>query len=110
MFAQHLRRQGMDAFMLFAGAPVDQRRSRGFNVVGVQKTGDGTVERPTVEPQVVNAKLRELRGFVDRLIDEDEPVLNTMRFRKGSLVASDRHLARYFKYVGEFPRGKPPAE
>jgi hypothetical protein len=39
VFAQHLRRQGMDAFMLFADAPVDQRRSRRFNVVGVQKRG-----------------------------------------------------------------------
>jgi len=37
-------------------------------------------------------------------------VLNTMRFRKGVLVASDRHLARYFKYVSEFPRGQPPSE
>jgi len=26
------------------------------------------------------------------------------------LVASDRHLARYFKYVSEFPRGQPPSE
>jgi hypothetical protein len=33
-----------------------------------------------------------------------------MRFRKGVLVASDRHLARYLKYVREFPRGAPPAE
>jgi hypothetical protein len=37
---------------------------------------------------------------------QDEPVLNTMRFRKGVLVASDRYL----KYVREFPRGAPPAE
>ena len=49
-------------------------------------------------------------GFVDKLLAEDEPVLNTMRFRKGVLVASDRHLARYFKYVSEFPRGAPPPE
>ena len=105
VFAQHLQRQGMDAFMLFAGAPVDQRHSRSFNVVGVQKTSDGSAER-----RAVDAALRELCGFVDKLIAEDEPVLNTMRFRKGVLVASDRHLARYFKYVSEFPRGQPPSE
>ena len=46
----------------------------------------------------------------DKLIAEDEPVLNTMRFRKGVLVASDRHLARYFEYVSEFPRGQPPSD
>ena len=105
VFAQHLQRQGMDAFMLFAGAPVDQHRSRSFNVVGVQKRGDGNVER-----QTVSAALRELCAFVDKLIAEDEPVLNTMRFRKGVLVASDRHLARYFKYVSEFPRGRPQSD
>lgn len=105
VFAQRLRRPGIDAFMMFAGAPVDQRRSRSFNVVGVQKTGDSTEER-----EAAYAKLGELRGFVDKLLAEDEPVLNTMRFRKGVLVASDRHLARYFKYVSEFPRGEPPSE
>ena len=66
----------------------------------------------TIEPGecASDAALRELCGFVDKLIAEDEPVLNTMRFRKGVLVASDRHLARYFKYVSEFPRGQPPSE
>jgi hypothetical protein len=84
---------------------VDEHRSRSFNVVGVQKRGDGSGER-----QIVDAKLREQCSFVDKLLAEDEPVLNTMRFRKGVLVASDRHLARYFKYVSEFPRGAPPSE
>jgi hypothetical protein len=37
VFAQHLRRRGMDAFMLFAGAPIDQHRSRGFNVVSPEE-------------------------------------------------------------------------
>jgi len=105
VFAQHVRRRGMDAFMLFAGAPIDQHRSPGFNVVAVQKRGDGNSER-----QVVDAELRELCDFVDKLLAEDEAVLNTMRFRKGVLVASDHHLARYFKYVSEFPRGAPPSE
>ena len=90
--------------MLFAGAPVDQHRSRSFNVVGVKWAGDGEAAR-----QAVKAALRELCGFVDGLLTEDEPVLNTMRFRKGALVASDRHLARYFKYVSEFPCAAPPA-
>ena len=65
---------------------------------------------PAAERQATNAKPGELRGFVDKLLAEDEPVLNTMRFRTGVLVASDRHLAGYFKYVREFPRGAPPAE
>jgi hypothetical protein len=31
-----------------------------------------------------------------------------MRFRRGLLTASDRHLARYFKYVDAFPSFLPP--
>ena len=49
--------------------------------------------------------LRRLRA---RLLAEDAPVLDTIRFRPGVLVASDRHLARFFKYVREFPRAVPP--
>jgi hypothetical protein len=37
-------------------------------------------------------------------------MLNTMRFRKGVPVASDRHPARYLNYVSEFPRTAPPLE
>ena len=41
------------------------------------------------------ATLDGLRGFVQRLIAEDAPVLDTIRFRPRVLVASDRHLARF---------------
>ena len=40
---------------------------------------------------------------IEKLLAEDEPILNTMRFKQGVMVASDRHLSRYFKYVSEFP-------
>ncbi len=48
-------------------------------------------------------RLVAIGAMAKRLIDEDAPVLNTMRFRKGMLVASDRFLARYFNYVADFP-------
>ena len=51
---------------------------------------------------------RRFTEVVDGLLAEDEPVLGTMRFRRGTLVASDRHLARYFRYASEFPRAVPP--
>lgn len=99
VFAQHLRRDGMDTFMLFAGMPIDRHTSRGFFAVGIHKGGGPAVER---------AKLDGVRGFVEGLLAEDDPVLNTMRFKVGVLTASDHHLARYFRYVGEFPRAEPP--
>ena len=98
-FGLHLRRAEEDSFMLFAGAPIDEKRTRSFYVVGVRRSPK------EVDPGATTvARLPALRDFVEKLMAEDEPVLNSMRFRKGTLVASDRHLARYFKYIGEFPR------
>ena len=89
VFAQHLRIGGKELYMLFSGAPVEPGWSSGHFVVGV--------------PKGEEARLPEVRAMVDRLNAEDLPVLKTIRFRRGLLTASDRHLARYFKYVEEFP-------
>jgi nitrite reductase/ring-hydroxylating ferredoxin subunit len=100
VFAQHLSMAGQDVFMLFSGAPIEHGRTMGFYAYGVRDDGtgrDGAAER-----------LGTLRGFVQRLLAEDAPVLDTIRFRPRNLVASDRHLARFFKYVREFPRAIPP--
>lgn len=103
VFAQHLRRDGSDLFMLFAGAPIDRDSSRGFFTIGVSKGGDGAAERRRVEGQLAAA-----RSFTLKLLDEDAPVLNSMRFRPGVMVASDRYLSRFFKYVREFPTAAVP--
>jgi nitrite reductase/ring-hydroxylating ferredoxin subunit len=99
-FSQHLVIGDQDLFMLFSGAPIAHGRSMGFYCFGVRDTGDGRAGAA--------ANLDDLRGFVQRLIAEDAPVLDTIRFRPRVLVASDRHLARFFKYVREFPRAHPP--
>lgn len=93
VFAQHLRLGGKDMFMLFSGAPIEPGWSSGLSVAGVPK---GEEER-----------LPEVRAMMDRLSAEDLPVLKSIRFRRGLLTASDRHLARYFKYVEEFPSFMP---
>lgn len=98
-FAQHLTPGGSELFMLFCGAPIDRGRRRMFFTVGVPRTGDAPADRLALD---------NLRGFVERLLAEDEPVLESMRFRRGTLVASDRHLASYFRYVSDFPRAAPP--
>jgi nitrite reductase/ring-hydroxylating ferredoxin subunit len=102
VFAQHLSMAGEDVYMLFAGAPIEHGRTMGFYAYGVRPDhGDGGRE-------AVPGRLATLRGFVERLIAEDAPVLDTIRFRPRTLVASDRHLARFFKYVRQFPRSIPP--
>jgi len=99
VFSQHLTIGDQQLFMLFAGAPIAHGRSMGFYCFGVPENGGGRA--------AAAAKLDELRDFVRRLISEDAPVLDTIRFRPRVLVASDRHLARFFKYVREFPRALP---
>ena len=100
VFAQYLSMAGEEAFMLFCGAPIAHGQSMGFYAYGVRDAGTGR--------DGVAARLETLRGFVQRLLAEDAPVLDTIRFRPRNLVASDRHLARFFKYVREFPRAIPP--
>jgi phenylpropionate dioxygenase-like ring-hydroxylating dioxygenase large terminal subunit len=94
VFAQHLRIGGRDMYMLFSSAPVEPGWSAGHFVVGV--------------PKGEEARLPEVRAMVEQLSAEDGPVLRTIRFRRGLLTASDRHLARYFKYVEAFPTFMPP--
>jgi phenylpropionate dioxygenase-like ring-hydroxylating dioxygenase large terminal subunit len=94
-FAQHLRIGGNDMFMLFCGAPIEAGCSSGYFVIGVPK---GSAE-----------KLPGVHAMVDKLNEEDAPVLSTMRFRRGLLTASDGHLAAYFRYVEAFPCFVPTA-
>ena len=97
-FSQHLTIGAEDPFMLFSGAPIAHGRTMGFYVYGVPKS----------EPHATTGELDRLREFVERLLAEDAPVLDTIRFRPGVLVAADRHLARFFQYVRKFPRAAPP--
>jgi len=94
VFAQHLRMAGTDMFMMFCGAPIAPGSSTGYFVVGV--------------PKAAAARLPEVLALAERLNEEDAPVLSSMRFRRGLLTASDRHLATYFRYVDAFPCFAPP--
>jgi len=96
-FGQHLRRGEDHVWMLFTGRAVARGLSMSYYVVGVEP-GPGVAER-----------LAAVKAMTVKLIDEDAPILNTIRFRKGALVASDRFLARYLKYVADFPVAAAPA-
>jgi phenylpropionate dioxygenase-like ring-hydroxylating dioxygenase large terminal subunit len=42
-----------------------------------------------------------------RVVGEDESILKTIRFRPGTLTASDRTLSRFLRYLKEYPRAHP---
>jgi nitrite reductase/ring-hydroxylating ferredoxin subunit len=102
-FSQNVQIGANEMFMLFTGAPVQRNKSRAFFVIGVRKAAS---QSPS-DQHAVQARLTALHEFVDKLNADDAPILETIRFRKGVLVAADRHLARFLKYVGEFPRARP---
>lgn len=95
-FAQRLTANGADMFMLFAGSALARGKTRSYRAIGVRRG-------PNAMPE-----LAALRALVDKLVAEDAPVLDTIRFRKGMLVPSDVHLARFFHYVEAFPAAPPP--
>jgi nitrite reductase/ring-hydroxylating ferredoxin subunit len=95
-FAQHLRIGTDDTFMLFSGSSIAPRQSRPFVAIGVRRA-DAPNEK------VLQARLDHLAEFVNALIEEDEPIWRTMRFRRGVLTASDRHLSKFLRYVELFP-------
>jgi nitrite reductase/ring-hydroxylating ferredoxin subunit len=84
-----------DMFMLFSGSAMARGKTMSYYAFGVRK-GPGA-----------EARLAGVASFGERLIAEDTPVLETIRFRKGVLVASDRHLARFLHYVETFPTAPP---
>ena len=90
-FAQHLNAGGNEMWMLFAGRSVAPSRSMSYYVIGAPP-GPGASER-----------LAAVGEMTRRLMDEDAPILNTIRFRRGTLTAADRFLARFLKYVADFP-------
>jgi len=104
-FSQHLAVGDQHMFMLFSGAPITHGHTLGFYVYGVRDIGQGQDGGPGRAGAA--ERLAGLGAFVRRLLAEDAPVLDTIRFRPRLLVASDRHLARFLKYVREFPRALP---
>jgi nitrite reductase/ring-hydroxylating ferredoxin subunit len=102
-FALRVKVDGIERFMLVSNAPVRPGVSRAFYVVCV-RTAEG------LSPEAVEERLAGFAAQAVKLYEEDAPVLDTIRFRglRGSaLVGSDRHIARYLRYVGDFPRARP---
>lgn len=98
------RIDGHEMFGMFAGSPIAQGKSMAYFGIGLRRSTAATLGGAAA----VQERLDTFRAFIDGLAVQDNPVFETIRFRKGVLVASDRYLARFFKYVSEFPRFQAP--
>jgi phenylpropionate dioxygenase-like ring-hydroxylating dioxygenase large terminal subunit len=54
-------------------------------------------------------QLETLLGISKRTISEDWEVLDTIRFRHGTLTRGDKSLAKFLNYVRNYPRAHPSA-
>lgn len=98
---------------MWTGTPVLGGRTKGYLVSAIPRPpGDAPLPAPGPgeAPSMVEQILAMAEGFMASIIEEDEPVMQTIRFREGVLVPSDRELALYLKYVRAFPRANPLAD
>jgi nitrite reductase/ring-hydroxylating ferredoxin subunit len=76
-------------------------RSRLMYICAVPKTGATIADRERVE-QIAKVGIDMGR--------EDEQILQSLKFRPGTLTRADSGLARFLDYVRAFPRAHPSAE
>lgn len=60
--------------------------------------------------QAVQAFMQEMMVFEQGILNDDEPVLNTIRYRPGTLTKSDKSLSKFLDYLRQYPRAHPSAE
>ncbi|MEX1147443.1 MAG: Rieske (2Fe-2S) protein [Sphingomonadales bacterium] len=75
--------------------------SKNFMVVAGKKS-DGT-------PEDVEQWLDFVLEFEKRVVNEDLPIMETIRFRPGTLTRSDLTFARYVDFLRRYPRAHPSA-
>jgi phenylpropionate dioxygenase-like ring-hydroxylating dioxygenase large terminal subunit len=92
---------GADMLTMFSGLPLPSRNTRGWVVTGTRGDADQAE---------VAARLAAGEAFFLGLIAEDNPIMETIRFREDVLLSADQALARFLKYVRGYPRAHPSAD
>jgi phenylpropionate dioxygenase-like ring-hydroxylating dioxygenase large terminal subunit len=87
---------------LFTSTPVGTR-AQTFYVAGVPKD-------PDVAPAELEKRLAEQEALGDALLVDDARTLTGIRFKVGALVAEDQAMARYLRWVEQFPKADPAAD
>jgi phenylpropionate dioxygenase-like ring-hydroxylating dioxygenase large terminal subunit len=98
------KRDGRDMYLFHGICPNEAARTTGFlaNALGPNPSGISDAAEDA-------ALLANMRSYSLRLIAEDAPIFNSMRFERGLLTASDKFLAFGMAYVGSFAETRPAA-
>jgi phenylpropionate dioxygenase-like ring-hydroxylating dioxygenase large terminal subunit len=97
-------RDGRDLYLMHALCPNEVDRASGFlaNALGPDPSG-------SINPAADAQLLATLRGYGLRLIAEDAPIFDSIRFERGCLTRSDEFLTVGMQYVDSFPEARPAA-
>lgn len=91
---------GEDSMSLFSATPLRDGLTASYSFAATPDTRDGSPE----QDEAVETRLVIQEAFSDQLLADDTPVLSTIRFREGALLPDDRMLARYLRFVRQYPR------
>jgi phenylpropionate dioxygenase-like ring-hydroxylating dioxygenase large terminal subunit len=93
---------GMPVLSMATGSPMEGGRTKGWSVTASPKI-EGE------DPMAVEQRLAMGEAFFKRLIEEDTPIMSSIRFREGVMLEADRTLSKFLKYVRTFPKAQPLA-
>lgn len=82
---------------LFTATPINDGMTAGWTVTGTRDT-------PTGDPQKV---IDIGEGFARTIMEDDNPVLESIRFRPDTPIAADRALMRWLRRAAEYPSAHP---
>lgn len=88
----------VDSMGLFTSTPVGVG-SQSYYVAATPRAGDGAEED----------RLLLQEHLADELLKDDTQAFAGMRFHRGALVAEDRSIVRFLRYVHEQPTWRPPS-
>ena len=92
--------EGEDSMAMFSATPLRDGVTESYSFAATPDSRDGTPE----QDEAVEMRLSIQEAFSDQLLADDTPVLSTIRFREGALLPDDRMLARYLRFVRQYPR------
>jgi nitrite reductase/ring-hydroxylating ferredoxin subunit len=98
-------REGRMMYLLHALCPNERALTTGFLVNALGPDPEGTSDSATDR-----ALLGRLRAYSLRLVAEDAPIFDTIRFEADCLTRSDEFLALGMSYIASFPVTSPGAE
>ena len=97
---------GRPMLTMYTGTPRPNGCTRGWVVSAAPLPEAASAEaREACEQQ-----MEATEAFFVGLIEQDAPVMNTIRFNEGVLLPADRALTRFLKYVRSYPKANALAE